>query len=94
MERFFIMLTLKTAEGTETFGKFYIGNKREQAHSVFNKLKGSNNVEDRDILYLEFVESAAGLPVDLKIKACTLDQMAENCKCIAKEVFRMNNLTG
>jgi hypothetical protein len=88
------MLTLKTAEGMETFGKFYIGNNRERAHSIFSRLKGSNNVEDRDILYLEFVESAAGLPVDLKIITCTLEQMAENCKYIAKEVFKMNNLAG
>lgn len=46
----------------------------------------------KNVLQMDFTEKAAGLPANLEMIACTLDQSAENCKCIAKEVFKLKNL--
>jgi hypothetical protein len=90
--QFYILVTLKTPEGLDTFGRFFIGNNRERAYTLFNKLSGTNDASEKDLLFLDFMETAGGLPFNLKMKSCTLNQLAENCKLIAKELFKMNNL--
>ena len=90
--QFYIMITLKTINGLENFGKFFIGNDRERATGVFRQVKGSRNNVERNVLYMEFMETVKGLPVNLDVISCSLDQMAENCKTITKELFISRNL--
>ncbi len=90
--QFYITLTLKTCKGLEPFAKFFIGNDRSKAHAIFRKLQGTDEVNEKNILYLDFIETGNGLPVNLKMTSCTLKQLAENCEIITKEVFKLNNL--
>lgn len=90
--QFYILLTMKTVKGTETFAKFFIGNHREWAYTLFQQLKGSEEADENNILFLDFMETKEGLPLNLKMKSCTLDQVVENCKLITKEMFKLNNL--
>lgn len=92
--QFYILITLKTTDGLESFGKFFIGNERERATAIFNKMKGSRNVAEKNVLYMEFMETVKGLPLNLDVVSCTLTEMAENCKTITKELFISQNLGG
>ena len=76
----------------DTYGKFFIGNNRARAYALFNKLEGTNDASKDDLLFIDFMETANGLPLNLKMKSCTLNQLAENCKLITKELFKLNNL--
>jgi hypothetical protein len=89
--QFYIVLNVKTSRGPESFGRFFIGNNRERAYEIFKQMKGIE-ADDKNVLYLDFMETAEGLPVNLKMITCTLNQLAENCKVITKEVFKLLNL--
>ena len=86
------MINIKTASGFENVGNFCIGDNRVEAQAIFNKLKGTPEVNEKCILQLDFVETKEGLPFNLKIISCTLEGLAENCKTITKEVFRVLTL--
>lgn len=89
---FYILLNLKTSTGFQNFGKFYLGNNRNFAYSLFKKLKGNSEVNENVILTIELMEMINDLPHNLKIISCTLDDIAENCKLITKETFKAVNL--
>jgi len=91
---FYIMLNIRTADGFESYGKFFIGNGRETAYRVFAKLKGSRKINDKSILHLDLMETRNGLPVNIQLISCTLEELAENCKIITKEIFKHFNLGG
>lgn len=86
---FYLLVTIKTINGHETFAKFFVGNNRERAHEIFNMLQASSEVSETALLHLEFMETKNNLPFNLDIKSCTLNQLAENCKIIIKEVFKL-----
>ena len=90
--QFYISITLKTHKGFESFAKFFIGNNRERAYAIFRKLEGTREVSEKNVLYIEFVETKLDLPVNLDVITCTLNQLAENCKVITKELFKSENL--
>jgi hypothetical protein len=90
--KYYILLSMKTQTGPESFAQFFIGNKRAEAYSLFQKLKGSSEANDKNLLYIDFMETKDGLPGNLKLITCTLEELAENCKLITKEIFRLNNL--
>jgi hypothetical protein len=85
---FYILLSIKTPEGLENFGRFYIGNDRERAYELFGTLKGKDDIGDSDLLYLELMETVDNLPVNLKMKSCVLAEVGENCSLITREVFK------
>ncbi|HEX6181401.1 MAG TPA: hypothetical protein VFZ47_09150 [Chitinophagaceae bacterium] len=89
--RFYIVLNVKTSSGPESFGRFFIGNNRERAYEVFKQMQGTE-VDEKNVLYLDFMETVDGLPVNLTMITCTLNQLAENCKILTKEVFKLFNL--
>lgn len=89
--QFYITITLKTHKGLESFAKFFIGNNRHRASEIFKQLKGSHNVNEKNILYFDFLETEKGLPVSLDFITCTLNQLAENCRIITKELFILEN---
>jgi len=89
--QFYITITLKTHKGLESFAKFFIGNNRQSAFAIFKKLKGSTNVSERNILYFDFMEMQNGLPTNLDLITCTLNELADNCRIITKELFISEN---
>jgi hypothetical protein len=89
---FYLLLSIKTGDGFESFGKFNLGNKRKAATEVFRQLKGTSKVDEKTMLTIDFVETVKGLPVNLQILGCTLEEVANNCKIIAKETFKLLNL--
>lgn len=92
--KYYIRLSIKTPFGHESFAQFFIGNNRDTAYALFQSLKGTTDVDEKNVLYFDFMETRDGLPLNLKLITCTLEQLAENCKRITKEVFKMNNLDG
>jgi hypothetical protein len=89
---FYILLNIQTPEGLENFCKFSLGNDSDFAYALFSKLQGTSEVSENNILYLELIETKAGLPLNLKIMTCTLDEISENCRLITKETFRRFSL--
>lgn len=90
--QFYITLTLRTHSGFESFAKFFIGNNRQRAFEIFKQLKGSHDVSEKNILYFDFWETQKGLPANLDLITCTLNQLAENCRIITRELFISENL--
>jgi hypothetical protein len=89
--KFYIISHLKTPAGPEPFGRFEIGNDREAATQLFAKLKGDKEVNDQNMLCIELMETSNGLPINITILSCTLDQLTENCRIITKEIFTLRN---
>ena len=85
---FYILLYIKTHQGFRSFARFDIGNKEESARRLFEKLKGETEEIDGCILQMDLMETQHNLPVNLKVIGCTLEEMANNCKVICKEVFK------
>lgn len=85
--QFFISLTLLTPEGPQSFAQFSLGDDKAYALQIFNNLQGIES-NAPGVLQLEFMELRDGLPVNIKWKDCTLDQLSCNCKYLAKEAFK------
>lgn len=89
---FYVSVSIRTEDGFESFGKFNLGDSRKIAASIFHQLKGKSHVDRKTMLTMELVETVNQLPVNLHILACTLDELAHNCKIIARETFKFYNL--
>ena len=89
---FCIELTIRTVDGFENYGKFFIGADKRFAYSIFKKLKGSIEMNDKSFLHLQFIEAQDGLPVNIQLISCSLEELAENCRIITKETFKFLNL--
>lgn len=87
--RFDIILSIKTESGFENFGKFFAGHNEKAATRIFQKLKGSTEVSAENILHIELMEMRNDLPVNIQMLSCTLEELAENCRTITKEIFRL-----
>ncbi len=83
---------MKTVNGFDPLCDFYLGNNPAIALSVFSQLEGNDEVSESDILHVDLVEEKNGLPLDIKIKQCTLPELGRNCCYIAKELFKYRNL--
>jgi GTP cyclohydrolase II len=92
--QFYFLLTMKTPDGFETYGRYVFGDDREAAHALFDTLKGSEEITDAALLHIDLMETVDELPVRIKSKCCTLDELGANCKLITRELFRLNNLKG
>jgi len=90
--QFYILLSLKSPERFENYGQFFLGNDREFASALFNGLRGSESASEHSWLHVDFMETVDELPVCIKSICCSLDELAYNCKLIAKETFKAYNL--
>ena len=88
----YILLSLKTPAGFKNYGQYFLGNDRETAYALFEELKGNEQIDGPALLHIDLMETVADLPVKIKTISCTLDELAWNCKLIAREVFRLINL--
>ena len=89
---FDIVLNLRTSDGYESFGKFFLGDNRKFANHIFSQLNGRKNVSEKSILQLDLVETTNGLPLNVQMISCSLEELAENCRIITKETFKRINL--
>ena len=89
---FYALLSIRTADGFESFGKFDLGKNRKAAAAIFKQLKGTPVVNENTMLTVDLVETVNELPLNLNILGCTLEEMAYNCKIMVKERFKSLNL--
>ena len=89
---FYILISMRTPDGFESFGKYDLGNNRKTATAIFRQLKGSYDVDLKTMLTMELEETVNGLPVNLQMLACTLEELAHNTRIIARETFKFLNL--
>jgi hypothetical protein len=89
---FYIDISIHTVDGPKRIGRFDLGKHREEALSLFKSLKGSSEINVRDMLYVEFMESVRGLPVNIDIITCDLRELGTNTMLITQELFRLANL--
>ena len=73
---FYIVLNMKKGKTFETFGKFFIGNDRDFAYQLFSQLDGNESVRESDVLHMDLMETVNGLPVNMKVINCRLEQLA------------------
>ncbi len=90
--RFYILLSLKTPQGFANYGRYFLGDDREAAYHLFDELQGEKDIRDQSVLHIDLMETINQLPVKIKTICCTLDQLGENCKLIAREIFRLKNI--
>jgi hypothetical protein len=89
---FYIVLNIKTAHGYEGFGKFCLGEDKKAAIRIFNQLAGTDEVDDKTVLHMELRENRHGLPINILMRGCSLEDVAENCRIITRETFKLLNL--
>ena len=90
--QFYILLSLKTPQGYSDYGQYFFGNDRQAAYRLFKQLKGSADLKASCLLHIDLMETVNELPVRIKTICCTLDELGDNCKLIAREIFRLKNL--
>jgi hypothetical protein len=89
METFFqISLYIKTPSGFETYGKFDLGSDKDQAAAIVAQLKGTDDISEHSVLYMDFTEVRNGIPLPVRIMHCTLDDVVYNVRIITRDVFK------
>ena len=91
---FYIDIRIQTTEGPQRIARFELGHERGVATELFKKLKGSAEVNPKDMLYIEFMELVNGLPVNIDLLTCDLQELGTNAMLITQELFRLANLRG
>ena len=89
---FQISLLIRTPAGFETYGKFDLGADRDQATEIFSQLKGTDEIAEKSILYMDFTEVRDGIPFPVKILHCTLDDITFNTRIVTRDIFKNLNL--
>lgn len=89
---FYITINLKTPQGYECIGKFFVGDNQESATNIFRQLKGRKTVNEKSLLQFDLMESKDGLPLNVQMISCSLEDVAENCRIITRELFRLINM--
>ena len=88
----YIDISIQTSEGPQRFARFDLGHDRDAGRRLFSNLKGSPDVDLKDMLFIELVELVNGLPINLEILTCDLQELGTNAMLITQEVFRLTNL--
>jgi len=74
-------------------GTFFLGPDTDFAHSVFDSLQGGLTATENVLIRVDLEKNGDGvLPVRLKSKSCTLNQYAENCRIITRDIFKFFTL--
>lgn len=89
---FYIKVNIRKGRSYECFAQFFLGDNKKFARTVFEKLQGSKKVGEDNILLMDLVETMDGLPVNMDMISCKLEELAENSKIITREVFKFYNM--
>lgn len=92
-ERYRIAVNIKTPHGMQEIGSYLLGGDKYFAKATFALLEGKETLDETAVLRVDLVEQKTGdLDVILKSLSCTLNEQAENCKVITRELFKFLNL--
>jgi len=84
-----IVISIRTLQGMQEIGTFFLGAQVDFALGVFGNLKGALISEEDALIRIDLEMKEEGiLPVRLKSISCTLNQYAENCKIITRDIFK------
>lgn len=84
-----IAISIRMPQGMMEIGTFFIGPDSDFANSVFDSLEGDLTSTDDALIRIDLERKDKDtLPVLLKSTRCTLNQYAENCKIIIRDVFK------
>lgn len=84
---------MQSDSGLEPYGRFYLGDDRDFALSIWNQLQSDTDVVKYiPLLQMEWVEADQTLPIDFRLKGCTLSKALENTAIITRELFKAHNL--
>ncbi|HXS36845.1 MAG TPA: hypothetical protein VN721_09100 [Flavipsychrobacter sp.] len=89
---FYIDLNVKKGDDYFGYGRFYIGDDANMAYELFSNLAGKPDIDREGVLRLDFMEMRKGIPVNIKMLNCTLEQVSKNCRMITKETFKRFSL--
>ncbi|HVU55388.1 MAG TPA: hypothetical protein VHD83_10050 [Puia sp.] len=90
--KFYIELNMKTVEGFERFGCFELGGDRAFSIGLFAELAGRPAADDTGVLHMDLVEKRGGLPVNMEVISCTVEELGSNLKYLTRELFKKINL--
>ncbi|HEV2355548.1 MAG TPA: hypothetical protein VGR89_14965 [Puia sp.] len=90
--KYYIQLNLKTIDGFETFGCLELGSDRAFSVRLFAGLEGRPADDDTGVLHMDLVEKINGLPMNMQVMACTMEELGRNMKYVARELFKKINL--
>ena len=88
---FYINISIRTPEGPLPIGRFELGTDRDVARNLFKRLKGSTDVNLKNMLYIELMETIKGLPLNVDVRTCDLQELGINTMLITQEMFRLTN---
>jgi len=88
-----IELEIRTPGGIVPFARFFLGNSQKSAREIFNQLLGNKTANEKCPINLYLIETKDGLPINVDRITCTLNELAENCKTITKEFFKLNTFS-
>ena len=83
---------MKTITGFECYGCFDLGYDREFAVNVFSKLEGQPAEGEPGVLQMDLIEKYRGLPMNMQVMSCSIEQLCRNVKTITRELFRRLSL--
>ncbi len=89
---FFIELNMKTATGFECYGCFDLGDDREFAVKLFSKLAAQPAEGEAGVLQMDLIEKYRGLPMNMQVISCSIEELCRNVKIITRELFRRLNM--
>ena len=88
-----VVISIRTLQGMQEIGTFFLGTEVDFANSVFDSLKGDLTSKDDVLIRVDLEKKEEGiLPVRMKSISCTLNQYAENCKIITRDIFKFFTL--
>lgn len=83
---------MKVLDQTIDYGKLFIGEDPEFARQLYDSLQGQLNPRTQLMLYIDLVKNAGNTYLPIQSKACTLEELTENCRIITRETFKFLNL--
>ena len=89
---FYLDICIQTLEGPRRIGRFELGDDRESAQQIFKSLKCTAEVDPKGMLYIELMEMVNGLPLNIDMRTCDLQQLGINCMIVTQELFRLSNI--
>lgn len=86
---FHLTVNIQTPKGMLEIGSFFLGTEIKFAENTFSQLEGSTNIISYPSIRLDLIcTSRRDLPVCLKSMGCNLEQYANNCRMLTKEIFK------
>ena len=90
--KYYIELNMKTTDGFERFGCFELGADRGFSMGLFAGLTGHPADDDTGVLHMDLVEKRNGLPMNMQVISCTVEELGRNMKYLTRELFKKKNL--